>query len=112
VVNAAVSRIVDKFDLHLSYDSSRGRGIYNSVNGPVGDRTLPEEVSVATTLLTLTELPPTLSEFPRSTVDLVYRLDRRLSVGASYWYASTASPTSRSTSRMVARDRCRRAHVP
>jgi MtrB/PioB family decaheme-associated outer membrane protein len=86
VLNADVSRIARKFDLHLSYDVSRSRGIYNYVTGPVGERTLPEEIPASTTLPTPTELPPTLSEFHRGTVDLVYALNRHLSVGASYWY--------------------------
>ena len=86
LLNADVARIAQKVDLHLSYDFSRGRGVYNYVTGPVGDRTLPEEVSVPTTLPTPTELPPTLSEFHRAEVDLVYPLNRRLALGASYWY--------------------------
>ena len=43
LLNADVLRIAQKFDLRLSYDFSRGRGIYNYVTGPVADRTLPEE---------------------------------------------------------------------
>jgi MtrB/PioB family decaheme-associated outer membrane protein len=86
VLNADVARIAEKVDLHLSYDFSRGRAIYSYRTGPVGDRTLPEEVSVPTTLPTPTELPPTLSEFHRGTVDLVYPVTRRLAIGASYWY--------------------------
>jgi MtrB/PioB family decaheme-associated outer membrane protein len=86
LLNAAVARIVDKVDLGLSYDFSRGRARYNYITGPVPDRTLPEEVPLPTTLPTPTELPPTLSEFHRGTVDLTYALTNRVSLGVSYWY--------------------------
>jgi MtrB/PioB family decaheme-associated outer membrane protein len=86
LLNADVARIKDKVDVRLSYDFSRGRARYNYITGPVADRTLPEEVPVPTTLPTPTELPPTLSEFHRGTVDLLYALSGRISVGASYWY--------------------------
>ncbi|HET7221094.1 MAG TPA: MtrB/PioB family decaheme-associated outer membrane protein [Vicinamibacterales bacterium] len=86
LVNAEWNRIKEKFDVKLSYDFSRGRGKYNYITGPVADRTLPEEVIVPTTLPTPTELPPTLSEFHRGTLDLIYALTSRISIGASYWY--------------------------
>ena len=86
LLNADVARIADKVDLRVSYDFSRGRARYDYITGPVPDRTLPEEVPVPTTLPTPTELPPTLSEFHRGTVDLIYTLTRRVSVGVSYWY--------------------------
>jgi MtrB/PioB family decaheme-associated outer membrane protein len=86
LLNADVAKIAELVDLRLSYDFTRGRARYNYITGPVADRTLPEEVPVPTTLPTPTELPPTLSEFHRGTVDLSYALNRRLSVGVSYWY--------------------------
>ena len=86
LVTADVTRIKEKVDLKLSYDFSRGRARYDYITGPVADRTLPEEVPVPTTLPTPTELPPTLSEFHRGTVDLIYTLTSRVSIGASYWY--------------------------
>ena len=86
LLNADVARIANKVDLRLSYDFSRARARYDYITGPVADRTLPEEVPVPTTLPTPTELPPTLSEFHRGTVDLMYALTRRISVGVSYWY--------------------------
>jgi MtrB/PioB family decaheme-associated outer membrane protein len=86
LVNADVARIANRVDLKVSYDFSRGRARYDYITGPVPERTLPEEVPVPTTLPTPTELPPTLSEFHRGTVDLIYTLTRRVSVGASYWY--------------------------
>jgi MtrB/PioB family decaheme-associated outer membrane protein len=84
--NAEWNRIREKFDVKLTYDFSRGRGRYNYITGPVADRTLPEEVVVPSTLPTPTELPPTLSEFQRGTLDLIYALSSRISIGAAYWY--------------------------
>jgi hypothetical protein len=46
---------------------------------------LPEEVVVPTTLPTPAELPPTLSQLQRGTMDLAYALARHLSIGLSYW---------------------------
>jgi MtrB/PioB family decaheme-associated outer membrane protein len=86
LLNADVSRIADKVDLRFTYDFSRGRAIYDYITGAVPNRTLPEEVIVPTALPPPTELPPTLSELQRGTVDATYALTTRLSVGASYWY--------------------------
>ena len=82
----SIARIAEKVDLHLAYDFSRTRAIYNYITGPVPDRTLPEEVVVPSSLPTPTELPPTLSELQRATADVTYPLSARLSVGLSYWY--------------------------
>ena len=81
----SIARIAEKVDLHLAYDFSRTRAIYNYITGPVPDRTLPEEVIVPSSLPTPTELPPTLSELQRATADVTYPLSARLSVGLSYW---------------------------
>jgi MtrB/PioB family decaheme-associated outer membrane protein len=86
LLSADVARIRDKIDVKASYDFSRSRARYNYITGPVPDRTLPEEVPVPTTLPTPTELPPTLSAFHRGTVDVLYALTGRVSIGASYWY--------------------------
>lgn len=86
VMSADVARIADRVDLRVSYDFSRNRARYDYITGPVPDRTLPEEVSVPTTLPTPTELPPTLSESRRGTLDLTYSLTKRASIGVSYWY--------------------------
>jgi hypothetical protein len=73
-------------DVRLAYDFTRARARYDYITGPVPDRTLPEEVPVPTSLPTPVELPPTLSQFNRGTLDVLYALTPRLSVGASYWY--------------------------
>ena len=86
LVTMGIARIAEKVDLHLAYDFSRTRAIYNYITGPVPDRTLPEEVIVPSSLPTPTELPPTLSELQRATADVTYPLSARLSVGLSYWY--------------------------
>jgi MtrB/PioB family decaheme-associated outer membrane protein len=86
LVNADVARIANKVDLRLSYDFSRARGRYDYITGPVPDRTLPEEAPVPSTLPTPVELPPTMSEFNRGSVDVMYELTRRVSIGVSYWY--------------------------
>lgn len=86
ILTAAVARIADRVDLRLMYDFSRGRARHDYITGPVADRTLPEEVTLPTTLPTPTELPPTLSELQRGTADATYSLTSRLSIGLSYWY--------------------------
>ena len=86
VMNADILRIAEKVDLRLTYDFSRARAVYEYITGPVADRTLPEEVIVATTLPTPRELPPTLSELQRGTMDLSYAVASHLSVGLAYWY--------------------------
>ena len=86
VASADVARVLSKVDLRFTYDFSRGRTHYQYVTGAVEDRTLPEEVVVPTTLPTPTELPRTLSELQRGTMDATYVLTSRLSLGLSYWY--------------------------
>lgn len=78
--------IADKVDIEFSYDFNRARATYEYIAGAVPDRTLPEEVVVETTLPTPTELPPTLSQLHRATADLIYAVNRRVSIGVSYWY--------------------------
>ena len=79
LLNAEIGRIAEKVDLRFSYDFSRARALYEYITGPVADRTLPEEVVVPTTLPTPTELPPTLSELQRGTMDVTYALASHLS---------------------------------
>ncbi|HEV8348118.1 MAG TPA: MtrB/PioB family outer membrane beta-barrel protein [Vicinamibacterales bacterium] len=86
IVSADVLRVAPNVDLRLSYDFSRARARYDYVTGAVPDRTLPEEVVVPTTLPTPAELPPTLSELQRGTMDLTYALASHLSIGLSYWH--------------------------
>jgi hypothetical protein len=52
----------------------------------VANPTLPEEVQVPTSLPPPTELPPTFSEFQRGSLDLMYSLTSRVSIGVSYWH--------------------------
>jgi len=86
LMNAEIGRIADKVDLRFTYDFSHARATYDYITGPVEDRTLPEEVVVPTTLPPPEQLPPTLSELHRGTVDVIYSLAARLSLGLSYWY--------------------------
>jgi MtrB/PioB family decaheme-associated outer membrane protein len=86
LLNAEVTRIADKVDLRFMYDFSRARARYDYITGAVPNRTLPEEVVIPSTLTTPTELPPTLSELNRGTLDVAYALSRQLSLGVSYWY--------------------------
>lgn len=84
--SAEISRIAEKVNLRLAYDFSRARALYQYITGPVVDRTLPEEVVVPTTLPVPTELPPTLSQLARGTVDATYSLTSRVSIGLSWWH--------------------------
>ena len=86
IFSMGIARIADKIDLHLMYDFSHARATYEYIAGAVPDRTLPEEVVLPSTLPPPTQLPPTLSELQRGTVDAVYSLTTRFSVGVSYWY--------------------------
>jgi hypothetical protein len=86
LLNAEIGRIAEKVDLRFNYDFSHARARYNYIAGPVADRTLPEEVIVSTTLPTPVELPPTLSELQRATVDATYALMSHLSLGLSLWH--------------------------
>jgi MtrB/PioB family decaheme-associated outer membrane protein len=86
VASADLARIADKVDLRLSYDFTRGRARYDYITGPVANPTLPEEVQVPTSLPPPTELPPTFSEFQRGSLDLMYSLTSRVSIGVSYWH--------------------------
>ncbi len=72
--------------MDVSYDFNRAHAIHNYITGPVVDRTLPEEVVIETTLPPPAQLPPTLSRLHRGTVDVMYTLTSRLSLGLSYWY--------------------------
>lgn len=85
LASAEFIRIAEKIDLRLGYDFSRARARYQYITGAVTDRTLPEEVVLPTTLPAPTELPPTLSELRRGTMDATYALNRRVSVGLSWW---------------------------
>lgn len=84
--SAEISRIAEKVNLRLAYDFSRARALYQYITGPVVDRTLPEEVVVPTTLPVPTELPPTLSQLARGTVDATYSPTSRVSIGLSWWH--------------------------
>ena len=74
-------------------------GHLRAITGAVADRTLPEEVIAPTTLPTPVALPPVKSDLTRGTVDAVYDINRRISVGLTYWYDKTLCRTSRSTAR-------------
>jgi MtrB/PioB family decaheme-associated outer membrane protein len=86
LLHAGVTKIADKVDVLVSYDYNRARALYAYITGPVTDRTLPEEVVVATTLPLPTQLPLVRSELQRGTVDVVYALSARLGLGLSYWH--------------------------
>lgn len=88
LLSAEVNRIAERVDLRFTYDFNRSRARYEYITGAVADRTLPEEVVLPTTLPTPTALPPTSSELQRGTLDLIYSLRSRLSLGLSYWYES------------------------
>jgi MtrB/PioB family decaheme-associated outer membrane protein len=86
IASAHFSRVAEKVDVDLTYDFSLSRSTYDYITGPVPDRTLPEEVIVPSTLPPPTALPPTRSELQRGTLDLMYPLNPRVSIGFTYWY--------------------------
>jgi hypothetical protein len=86
IATAHFARVKEKFDINVLYDFSLARSNYNYITGAVTDRTLPEEVPVDPTLPPPTALPPTRSELHRGTLDVMYALTPRVSIGMSYWY--------------------------
>ena len=81
-----VKGIAEKLDLSASFDYNRTRATYEYITGAVDGRTLPEEAIVPTTLPTPVALPEVKSDLTRGTVDAVYNISKRISVGVSYWY--------------------------
>jgi MtrB/PioB family decaheme-associated outer membrane protein len=86
IANAHFARVREKFDVNVLYDFNLSRSNYDYLTGPVLDRTLPDEVPVDPTLPPPTALPPTRSELHRGTLDVMYALTPRVSIGLSYWY--------------------------
>ena len=86
ILSAGLSKIARKVDATVSYDFSRARTTYDYITGPVPNRTLPEEVTVDTTLPTPTALPLVRSDLQRATTDVIYALTPRVGVGLSYWH--------------------------
>jgi len=86
MVGLEIMKIGGKVDLQMNYDYSNARADYTYIAGAVPDRTLPEEVPVDPTLPPPTALPPTRSELHRGTLDVMYALTPRVSIGMSYWY--------------------------
>ena len=86
IANAEFKNIAEKVDLSFSWDYNRTRATYEYITGAVSDRTLPEEAIVPTTLPTPVALPPVKSDLSRGTVDAVYNINRRISIGVTYWY--------------------------
>jgi hypothetical protein len=84
---ANIEFAIRKLDVRVTYDLNRARSTYLYDTGPIVDRTLPEESDVvASTLPDPTQLPLVRSEAQRGTVDFLYPLTRRVSLGLSYWY--------------------------
>ena len=86
MAGAEFSRIAEKLDVRVNYDFSRARALYTYTTGPVTDRTLPEEIIVDTTLPAPTQLPVVKNSLQRGTVDVIYALSSRVSIGLSYWH--------------------------
>jgi MtrB/PioB family decaheme-associated outer membrane protein len=86
MASAEFNRIAEKFDVRVNYDLSRARALYTYTTGAVGDRTLPEEIVVDTTLPLPTQLPVVKSSLQRGTMDVIYALTTRVSIGLSYWH--------------------------
>lgn len=76
IATADWARIADRVDLHLTYDFNQTRATYVFGTGN----------PVATTLATPVQLPTIKSDLTRGTVDAMYHVTSRVSVGLSYWY--------------------------
>lgn len=86
-----LQKIAGRLDVDFTFDTSRSRGFYDYITGPVEDRTLPEEVILDSSLTNCNtpgncNLPVVTNTLERSTLDLVYWLNDRFGIGASHWY--------------------------
>jgi len=76
-----------KLDIRMTFDSNRYKGTYHYITGSVPDRTLPEETpGLPSTLPDPVQLPDVLSNLDRGTVDFIYNFNKRVALGASYWF--------------------------
>jgi hypothetical protein len=76
IATADITKIADRVDVHFTYDFNRSTVTY--VYG-TGD-------PVASTLAVPVQLPTIKSDLTRGTVDAIYRINNRLSLGLTYWY--------------------------
>jgi MtrB/PioB family decaheme-associated outer membrane protein len=85
-----IARVFDKLDVKVSFDFNRGNTLY--LYGGAGalivaDRTLPEGSTVVpSTLPVPKQLPPVMSELTRGTLDAMWALTAKVSLGVTYWY--------------------------
>jgi hypothetical protein len=87
MLNADFVNLMNKFDVRVAYDSNRYKGTYHYITGPVPDRTLPEDTPAPpSTLPDPVQLPDVRSNLDRGTVDFIYNFNRRVALGASYWF--------------------------
>jgi MtrB/PioB family decaheme-associated outer membrane protein len=86
IATAEIARIAEKLGLQFSYDFNRAHALYEYITGPVLDRTLPEEVIVDTTIDPVAPLPLVKSRLQRGTMDAIYALTPRVSIGLTYWH--------------------------
>jgi MtrB/PioB family decaheme-associated outer membrane protein len=88
---SGVTGIRNKVDLHFSYDMNRAEASYNYETGPVGERTLPDEVPVDTTLTNCNQpencqLPLVKNYLDRFTTDVTFWVNPMIGIGGSYWF--------------------------
>lgn len=87
ILNADFLNLANRMDIRLAYDSNRYNGTYHYITGSVPDRTLPEETpGLPSTLPDPTQLPDVHSNLDRATVDFIWNFNKRVALGASYWY--------------------------
>jgi opacity protein-like surface antigen len=87
VASADVLKIADRLDLRFSVDLSRAKTTFNYLLGPVA--LLPGEISVPTSLDSTNppeQLPASISNWGRTTIDGTYALSSHVGIGVTYWY--------------------------
>jgi len=87
ILNADFTNLWSRVDIRVSFDTNRSLSTYHYITGSVPDRTLPEETpGLPSTLPDPTQLPDVKHNLDRGTFDFVYNFNRRIALGASYWY--------------------------
>ena len=76
--NADISKIGDKMELKFNYDLSRAKSTYFY--------SVPSSTTLYAAGAGPVQLPPVFNQLQRGTVDAIYSVTERLSVGVSYWY--------------------------
>ncbi len=87
VASVDVTGIRERLDVRFSADASRARATYDYLTGALAEYLVPGETpNLVSTLATPKPLEPERSDFTRGTVDALYAVTSRVSIGMTYWH--------------------------